>query len=114
LKVKTSRDSRVVAEQVKKVLNRKQSEGWQRIKALQLLHFCVMLSNSPGFVLYVEGKLLNKLKNLVKSSNKSDLGKGLIARVGTEESGLFLTMLVCVIKIWGNSFQKYRDIYCLN
>ena len=73
-----------------------------------------MLSNSPGFVLYVEGKLLNKLKNLAKSANKSDLGKGLIGRAGTEESALFLTMLVCVIKIWGTSFQKYRDIYCLN
>lgn len=99
---------------MKKVLNRKQSENWQRIKALQLLHCCLMLSNSPGFVLYVEGKLLNKLKNLVKSANKSDLGKRLIGRAGTEESALFLTMLVCVIKIWGTSFQKYRDIHCLN
>lgn len=73
-----------------------------------------MLSNSPSFVLYVEAKLLNKLKNLAKSVNKIDLGKGLIERASTEESALFLTMLVSVIKIWGTSFQKYRDIYCLN
>lgn len=98
------------------MLNRKQSEGWQRIKALQLLHCCLILAKSPDFVLYVEAKLLNKLQSLAKfAKGASDLtrGKVLGKQASTEESGLFLSMLVCAIKVWGTTFQKYELIHRL-
>jgi len=72
-----------------------------------------MLAKSPEFVLYVEAKLLNKLQSLAKfAKGASDLtrGKVLGRQASTEESGLFLSMLVCAIKMWGTTFQKYEHI----
>ena len=76
-----------------------------------------MLSNSPSFLIYVEGRLLNKLLQLAKYAWKlSDSTKGrALGRMATsEESELFLNMLLCALKIWGTTFQKYESIYKLD
>ena len=51
-------------DQVKKVLNSKKGDSLQKLKALTLLHYCLVDGKNPELIMYAEKKILNKLQSL--------------------------------------------------
>ena len=56
----------MVVEQIKKVFSSKKGDSLQKLKALTLLHFCIIEGKNPELVMYAEKKLLNKLQALAR------------------------------------------------
>ena len=54
----------MVVDQVKKVLNSKKGDSLQKLKALTLLHYCLIDGRNPELIMYAEKKILNKLQTL--------------------------------------------------
>ena len=109
---------RLVIDQIKKILNFKNGESLQKLKALNLLEAAITKGQNAELVCYAERKILNRLLQLARfKKESSDPGRGALLfgkNCNQSHSALFLKYLLDYIKGWAELYPTYAQISALS